>query len=133
MRALGSGPGLWKVDVVVHARGTAEAQEPLVNTVEALLPSEHAEEDVVAQDVEPTSSYDMSPPDGSLGISCWVRASTVGEAADIAFTVMSDAATSVTGEPHPLWDLRIVPRAAITLRQERPEGPSYGRLRRRRR
>ena len=124
---------MWQVDVVLHARGMADAQKPLVTTVEALLPPEHAEVDVVAWDVNPTSSYDMPPPDGSLGISCWVRASTVGEAADIAFAVVSDAATSVTGEAHPLWDLRVVPRAAITLRQERPEGTSHRRLRRRRR
>lgn len=131
MRALGSGPHLWKVDVVVHARGIAEAQEPLITAVEALLPPEDVDVDVVTRDVETTYSYDMPPPDGSLGISCWVRASTVGEAADIAFTVVSGAATSVTGLVHPLWDLRIIPRAAITLRKERPEDPSHGRLRRR--
>lgn len=130
MRGFGSGPHLWKVDVVLRAQQQAEAEGRLVDAVAAILPPEEADTGAVSRDVETTYSYDMPPPDGSLGVSCWVRASTVGEAADTACKVVSDAATSVTALVHPLWDLRAVPRDAITLRQQAPRGPSRGLLRR---
>ena len=51
----------------------------------------------------------MAPPDGSSGVSVWVRADSIGEAVDVAVALVSDTATTVMGEHHPLWDVRIGP------------------------
>jgi hypothetical protein len=69
-------------------------------------------------EARPTGSYDMPPPDGSIGVSCWVTAATAGDAAETALRAVSDAATQVTGASHPLWDLRLLPASAVMGRDE---------------
>jgi hypothetical protein len=66
----------------------------------------------------PTYSYDMDPPEGSIGVSCWVRADAVGEAAQVGHDVVLEACTRFTGRTYALWDLRLLPRAAFTPRAD---------------
>jgi hypothetical protein len=66
------------------------------------LPTLPGEEPVL--DVVSTFSFDMKPPGGSLGFSCWVRADTVGRAVRAGHDVVQRACAQVTGQPHQLWD-----------------------------
>ena len=68
---------LWCVDVVLRALGQGDAEERVIELVRDRLGS-----DDPAQTVKRTYSYDFVPPDGSLGISCWIRAAKVGDAAE---------------------------------------------------
>jgi len=75
----------------------------------------------------PAASYDMPPPEGSVGASCWVRADTVGQAAQTGLDGVVAAARQVTGLSLPLWDLRLIPRSAITAREDyESESPPLG-------
>jgi hypothetical protein len=60
-------------------------------------------------------SYDIQPPppDTGVGVSAWVRADSVGEAAQTAWSVVEAAAIGVLGLAPRLWDLRLIPRDAI--------------------
>jgi hypothetical protein len=116
--AFGIGSDLWRVDVVLRRDGAAdyekaEVLELLASWLED-LPTSPGEEPL--PDVVSTFSFDMEPPEGSLGFSCWVRADTVGSAAQAGYDVVQRACAQVTGQPHRLWDLRVLPRSAITPR-----------------
>jgi hypothetical protein len=106
----------WLVDVVLRAAGRESTQLRLVESVAA----------VVTRGRRPptsTGSFDMAPPDGSLGVSCWVRATSAGRAADLALTLVTAAATKLTGVEHQLWDLRVIPGAAVDETQDAVGGP----------
>jgi hypothetical protein len=114
--AFGTGSGLWRVDVVLR-RGTASADTHvevlgLLATWQSGLPTLPDEQ--VHRDLRETWSYDLPAPDGEVGVSCWVRADSVGEAAQTAYDVVARAFHAVSGQPADLWDLRLVPRSAIT-------------------
>ena len=115
---------LWCVDVVLRALGRERDEDRVV----ALVAEEIGDVDP-AHRVRPTGSYDMPPPDGSIGVSCWIPASSAGEAADTALRIVSAAARAVTGQDHPLWDLRLLPASAVITRSEERRGSP---LRRRR-
>ena len=106
----------WRVDVVLRADG---AGDDVAGRVVAEL----------GDGAERTWSWDMEPPDGSLGAGIWVDADSIGEAAETAFRRVTDACRAVTGRDHELWDLRVIPLAAIEMSP--PERPPERRLLRR--
>ena len=121
--AFGDGSQLWRVDVVLHRDRATDDQvaaifESMGSALQVVptLPDEAA-----LADLEPTYSYDIEPPHGSIGVSCWVRADTLGQAAQVGHDVVVQAARTVTGRTHGLWDLRLLPRAAITSRADSTE------------
>jgi len=60
-----------------------------------------------------------TPPEGGFGVALWVRSDGVGTAADRAWNVVvRDAAVPVLGLDPQLWDLRVIPRAAILAARE---------------
>jgi hypothetical protein len=113
VRAVGSGSDLWRVEIVLWAR------EPPPDRVQELLDAVAAavstidDDHVALPDVESAWSYDIQPPEGGVGVACWVGSDSVGDAADTAWSVVRDAASAVLGEEPPLWDLRVIPRVAI--------------------
>lgn len=116
---------LWCVDVVLRALDHDDVLTALVAKV-----AEAVGNDVPDHPVRPTSSYDMPPPDGSLGVSCWMRAPSVGQAADAGVRLVVDAAHDLTGEDHPLWDVRLLPASAVlTRKDETTDNRSRGVLR----
>jgi hypothetical protein len=120
MAALGSGSELWRVDVVLRRSSPSDAEvSAVVGLVTARLddPRPAEDEEIFGSPVA-TSSFDLNPPEGSIGVSCWVRADTVGDAASVGHEVVTEAALAVTGLPLPLWDLRVVPREAMMSRDE---------------
>src|SRR5260221_3204720 len=82
----------WVVDVVLRARGHEAAQERVIAKVAEALGTvgSHRPPNVAY-------SYDMPPPDGSIGVSCWVRADSASDAVATTLRVVTDAATEVTG------------------------------------
>jgi len=120
MASLGSGSGLWRVDVVLRRTGGVEVESAavveLLTAASAGLPLAADEE--VLGGPRSAESYDMPPPEGSVGVSCWVRADTAGQAAQTALDAVVAAAREVTGAALPQWDLRLVPRSAILAREE---------------
>src|SRR4051794_11369937 len=94
----------WVVDVVLRAQESAELQDRVIDEVAMVVPSIEGRSAPSA-----TNSYDMAPPDGSIGISCWIRADSAGEAVENALSVVTEAAATVTGKQLPLWDIRLVP------------------------
>ena len=96
----------WVVDVVLRANGHDDRQDDVVAAVRRLLPE-------ARRPAAPTYSFDMHPPDGSVGVSCWVSASSAGRAVDLALDLVRSAAKEVIGEELPVWDLRAVPRSAV--------------------
>ena len=48
-----------------------------------------------------------------MGVACWVRSDTVSDAAETGWSVVRDAAAATLGAEARLWDLRVIPRAAI--------------------
>jgi hypothetical protein len=120
MAALGSGSDLWRVDVVLRRDGGSDVESlAIVAVLTALLDGRPtaADEDVLGGP-HPEASYDMPPPEGSVGVSCWVRADTLGDAVQVGHDAVVAAAREVTGLSLPLWDLRVVPRTAIMTREE---------------
>ena len=97
---------LWRVEVVLRGGDDAVQAAALerLRTAAAGVPERH-------HDVRETSSYDMDPPEGSVGAAIWVHAATVGRAADEGLRVV----TAAVDAPLELWDVRVIPRAAITL------------------
>ena len=120
MAALGSGSDLWRVDVVLRRDSGSDVESvAIVAVVTSMLDGlATAADEAVLGGPHPESSYDMPPPEGSVGVSCWVRADSVGEAVQIGHDAVVSAAREVTGLSLPLWDLRVVPRTAIMTREE---------------
>lgn len=120
MAALGSGADLWRVDVVLRrASGTDVETMAIVQLLTSRLDGRAptADEDIFGGPRE-ASSFDLPPPEGSVGVSCWVRADSVGEAVQVGYEAVVAAAGEVTGLSLPLWDLRVVPRSAMMTRDE---------------
>jgi len=120
--AFGTGSQLWRIDVVLRL-GAAPSDAP--TRVLALLAAwQRNLPTLVDEKVHPslreTGSYDLPAPDGEVGVSCWVRADSLGDAAQLAFDVVSRAYTEISGRPAELWDLRLLPRSAITGTREFP-------------
>ncbi len=120
MAAFGTGSQLWRVDIVPR-RGTA-ASSTQTRVLETLatwladLPTPADEE--VHPSLQGTYSYDLTAPEGEIGVSCWVRADSLGEAAQTGYEVVARAFEDAVGSPAELWDLRLVPRTAITDSRE---------------
>ena len=98
----------WVVDVVLRANGHANHEHDVVAAVGRALPDS-------PQSPAPTSSFDMDPPDGSIGVSCLVSAATAGRAVDLAVDLVARAARDVTNEDLPVWDVRAVPLSAVLV------------------
>jgi hypothetical protein len=114
---------LWRVDVVLRRDGVSEDVEARVLEVieSALSDAPDMPDEEIFTPAASTYSFDMRPDGGSVGVSCWVRADTAGEATQVVFEAVSDAAREVTGRALPLWDLRLVPRTAMMTREEAQE------------
>jgi hypothetical protein len=120
MAALGHGTALWRVDVVLR-RGTAtdgQAEEVVRLLAADLSVQPNMDDEAIFRNVLSTDSYDMPPPEGSIGVSLWVRADTLGAAVQTGFDAVHAVAQRVTGRVLPLWDLRILPRSAVMTRGE---------------
>ena len=116
MAAFDTGSQLWRVDVALRL-GSAPSDAP--TKVLCLLASWQGDlptlvDEKVHPSLRATGSYDLPAPDGEVGVSCWVRADSVRDAAQLAFDMVSRAYTQVSGRPADLWDLRLLPRSAIT-------------------
>jgi|GEM_PF-3135090 len=124
MSSLGSGAALWRVDVVLRRAGATDRQavEVVTRLATDLSTGLMSDDETIVGDVEAAASYDMPPPEGSLGVSFWVRADTVGAAVQVGFDAVLAAAKQVTGQTLPLWDLRVVPRSAMMTRDEFESG-----------
>jgi hypothetical protein len=118
--AFGKGSNLWRVDVVLRRDGATDEEVDailsLLAAALARLPTPDNEE--ALPDLATTGSFDMEPPGGSLGVTCWVRADSVGGAVQAGYDAVQSACTQVTTRPHALWDLRVLPRDAITPRAD---------------
>lgn len=90
----------------------------LLNVVAAATKPSADDDQLRMPDIEPAWSYDGQPPEGGVGVACWARADSVGEAADKAWRVVREAAAALLGAEAPLWDLRVIPRAAIMAAPE---------------
>lgn len=114
MRAVGGGRDLWRVEVVLWVpEPEADCVRELLNAVAAAAVMSHGVDQPVLPDVEHAWSYDIQPPEGGVGVACWVRANSVGDAAETGWRVVHDAAVATLGTEVRLWDLRVIPRAAI--------------------
>lgn len=114
MRVVGEGGDLYRLEVVLWTREPdADRVEELLNAVSAATVPDDEEGPPVVPDVEPAWSYDIQPPEGGVGVACWVRSDSVGDAAETGWSVVRDAAAAVLGEEPRLWDLRVIPRGAI--------------------
>jgi hypothetical protein len=116
MQLLGTGPHLWRVEVVLWTTNRAPRRETdLIDAVLHKTMSSDDDDPAWPSDVATARSYDIQPPapDASVGIACWVRAASVGGAADTAWAVVASAADRLLDEPYQLWDLRVIPRSAI--------------------
>jgi hypothetical protein len=124
MSSLGSGAALWRVDVVLRRAGATDghAVEVVKRLTTALSAGPASDDEAIFRDVEVASSYDMPPPEGSLGASLWVRADAVGAAVQVGFDAVLAVAKEVTGQTLALWDLRVVPRSAMMTRDEFESG-----------
>ena len=116
MDVLGTGRNLWRVEVVLWIQPPARDRlEALLNFVRtATTPTE--DEDVPHMpSVTTAHSYDIQPPPPAtgVGVSAWVRAHSVGSAAETAWKVFEAAAEATLGSTPRLWDLRLIPRDAI--------------------
>lgn len=112
--------GWWLVDVVVRGVATTEVQAAAIveaarQTVEHLFQPSDAR---TFRGVRETSSYDMPPPDGSIGVSFWVPAPSPGAAVDRAVDLTWEACRQVIGRDLPLWDVRALPMEAVLSREE---------------
>jgi len=116
MAAFGAGSELWRVDVVLRLGAAASDTQARVlgrlTTWLTDLPTQADEE--VHPALAGTYSYDLSAPEGEVGVSCWVRADSLGQAAQLGFDTVARAFAEEVGRPPELWDLRLIPRSAIT-------------------
>ena len=119
IRALG-GEGEWfHVDVVLRPSVPVEdGDEALAAAVAAAL--EPVPGPAHARDPELTYSFDVSPPEGDVGVSVWVRAGSVGAAVDAATALVLRCAAEVGLEGASLWDLRVVPHPAVGIADPAP-------------
>jgi hypothetical protein len=119
MGAIGEGNDLWCVEVVLWVRepGADRVQE-LLNAVAATTMTSDHDDQSVLPDVERAWSYDMQPPEGGVGVACWVRSDSVGRAAETGWSVVREAAAATLGVEARLWDPRVIPRAAILAAPE---------------
>jgi hypothetical protein len=91
MAALGSGSDLWRVDVVLRRDGGSDVESlSMVAALTAVLEGRPtlADEEVLGGP-RPESSYGMPPPEGSVGVSCWVRADTLAKRSRSGTTQLS--------------------------------------------
>ncbi len=115
MHVLDVGSGdWWQVDVVLRPPPDAgDLSERLPEFVSAALPDL---DDVppAAHDPEPASSFDVPPPEGDLGVALWVRAPGLLAAVDRAWSLVASRLRELDPHHEPqLWDLRVVPLAAV--------------------
>jgi hypothetical protein len=59
----------------------------------------------------------MDAPDGTLGASMWVRATTPGAAVDAGVAAVDAALRALCGRGLPLWDVRALPATAVLPRE----------------
>ena len=116
MRAFGRGARLWRVTVMFDAAGGPSDPEELTGRLRAQLAAASGEPE--SFDVRAGACWDMIPPGGALGADIWVRADSVGDAADLALDVVEREVRAVAGDRPLLWDVRVIPREAITLASE---------------
>src|SRR5689334_852169 len=90
------------VDVVLRANGHADLEDDVVAQVALAFPKSR-------RPPARAYSFDMEPPDGSIGVSLWLTGEGVGDVVDQAIAVVVAAAHQVTGQHLPIWDIRIVP------------------------
>jgi hypothetical protein len=114
MRVIGEGKDLWRVEVVLWA-GEPEVGRirDLLDAVAAATVASDDDDPSDLPDVERAWSYDMQPPEGGVGVACWVRSDSVGAAAEEGWRVVRHAAGAALGVEAGLWDLRLIPRPAI--------------------
>lgn len=102
------------MEIVLRAREPgADRIRELLDAVTAVTEPSADDGQPRLPDVEPAWSYHAQPPEGGVGVACWVRSDSVGDAADRAWTVVREAAETVLGVDAPLWDPRVIPQAAI--------------------
>ena len=119
MKAFGSGARLWQVDVVLRRDGCEDAERRALVEILGRWLSEQPElpdDDRVFGGVREAASYDIDPPDGSLGASCWVRADSVGAAVGVGDDLVAAACQEAIGRHLPLWDVRALPLEAVLPR-----------------
>ncbi len=109
----GSG-GWWKVDVILRPpEGSGDLHNRLPEIVRAALPDVHDVPSVI-REPEQAYSFDMSPPEGNLGVAVWVRAPDVGSAVEAAWKLVASCMRELHSEhPPELWDLRVMPMTAV--------------------
>jgi hypothetical protein len=113
---LGAGSELWRVEVVLWvAQGAAGSEPLLIEAVRKELRELTTDDVVHLPVISNARSYDIQPiePDGSVGVSCWVAADSVGDAAANAWEVVRAAWGRVVAGEARLWDLRVIPRTAV--------------------
>jgi hypothetical protein len=114
IKALDRGEGEWfLIDVVLRPSDPVDDDDDrrLVAAVAAVL--EPVVGPVHGRDPEIEGSYDITPPEGDLGVGLWVRASSAGAAVDAATALVLQCAAEVGLEAASLWDLRVVPEDAV--------------------
>jgi hypothetical protein len=118
---------LWRVDVVLRRAGATDEQadEVVGRLAEGLSTVPRSDDEAIFRDIESTASYDIPPPEGSVGVSLWVRADSVGAAVQVGFDAVQTAAAEIIGKTLPLWDLRVVPRSAMSTRDEFESGATH--------
>ena len=113
IRALDLGEGEWfHVDVVLRPSGSVDDADgrlvaAVAGALEPVAGPEHG------RDPEIQGSYDISPPEGDLGVGLWVRAPSAGAAVDAAAALVLRCAAETGLGAASLWDLRVVPHAAM--------------------
>jgi len=108
----------WQVDVVLRlASGTDADGEVVLNHLrDALAAMEEPDGQSAFRGVRSTYSYDVAPPEGSVGTSFWIRARSGGAAADAGLALVQTACREVIGQELPVWDLRLMPLDAMLSR-----------------
>ncbi|MGZ4676659.1 MAG: hypothetical protein ACXVJ7_07585 [Acidimicrobiia bacterium] len=116
MMVIGAGRELWRVEIVLWVAQEAAGSEPLlIEEVRKELRDLENDDMVHLPVISNARSYDIQPvaPDESIGVSCWVAADTVGDAAASAWEVVRGASGRVIAGPVRLWDVRVIPRTAV--------------------
>ena len=104
----------WNVEVVLRPPpGSGDLQQRLLELVCAAS-SDVDDVPSVVRDPEQTGSFDMSPPEGNLGVSLWVRTPDLGTAVHRAWALVASCLRDLDPHHEPeLWDLRVVPLTAV--------------------
>ena len=115
-----SARGWWEVDVVLRRAATTDADDEAIREVvrQSVAGLERPNDDRAFDGVHETSSYDMTPPEDSVGVSFWLRAESPGAAVDAAEGIVQAACLQVLGTVLPVWDLRLLPLEAVLARHE---------------